>query len=300
MVFTSRFAVCGHTDDQVAAELKGETHMSQLSLGLEPQALANALLPVALAAGRVQMHYFRQGVAIETKADTTPVTVADQESEALILEALARIAPGVPVIAEEAMAAGHMPDIGRAFFLVDPLDGTREFIAGRGEFTVNIALVQGDSPVFGLVYAPVTHDLFVTIGPNTAVRTAIAPDDATATLTGARQVRVRRADPERVVVMASRSHMTPETEQFLARFKVAERRSAGSSLKFCLVAAGEADLYPRAGRTNEWDTAAGQAVLAAAGGKVTTFDGALLRYGKAAERFRNPDYVAWGDWPVGA
>ena len=272
--------------------------MPQLPMSLDPGALASALLPAALAAGRIQMRYFRQGVPIVTKADTTPVTVADQESEALILAALEQLAPDVPVIAEEAMAAGTMPDIGRAFFLVDPLDGTREFIAGRGEFTVNIALVVGDTPVFGLVYAPVTHDLFVTTGPTIAMRGVIAPDDAAATLVsaGARQVHVRRADPERVVVMASRSHMTPETEQFLARFKVAERRSAGSSLKFCLVAAGEADLYPRAGRTNEWDTAAGQAVLVAAGGKVTTFDGEVLRYGKAAQRFRNPDYVAWGDW----
>ena len=276
---------------------------SWLDVSLEPEALARALLPVALAAGRIQMRYFRQGVPIETKADATPVTVADQESEALILAALAELAPDIPVIAEEAMAAGVMPDIGSAFFLVDPLDGTREFIAGRGEFTVNIALVLSDTPVFGLVYAPVTHDLFITTGRRTAMRAKIAPDyvavDATATLAsaGARQVRVRPADPERVVVMASRSHMTPETEQFLSRFKVAEHRSAGSSLKFCLVAAGEADLYPRAGRTSEWDTAAGQAILTAAGGRVTTFDGQVLRYGKSTERYRNPDYVAWGDWP---
>jgi 3'(2'), 5'-bisphosphate nucleotidase len=272
--------------------------MSQSSDLLSPARLADALLPVALAAGRIQMGYFRAGATVQTKADTTPVTVADQESEALILKALAQLAPHVPVIAEEAMAAGQMPAIGDTFFLVDPLDGTREFIAGRGEFTVNIALVRGTVPVFGLVYAPVTQDLFVTTGPATAVRAKVAPDDATATLTsvGARPIHVRQADPERVVVMASRSHMTPETEAFLTRFKVAERRSAGSSLKFCLVAAGEADLYPRAGRTNEWDTAAGQAVLAAAGGKVTTFDGEILRYGKASERFRNPDYVAWGGW----
>jgi 3'(2'), 5'-bisphosphate nucleotidase len=277
---------------------KDDNGMSATHDALSAAWLADALLPVALAAGRIQMGYFRAGAAVQTKADTTPVTVADQESEALILAALAQLAPGVPVIAEEAMAAGQMPDIGDTFFLVDPLDGTREFIAGRGEFTVNIALVRGTLPVFGLVYAPVTHELFVTTGPATAVRATVAPEAAAATLAGlgVNTIRVRRADPERVVVMASRSHMTPETEAFLSRFKVAERRAAGSSLKFCLVAAGEADLYPRAGRTSEWDTAAGQAVLAAAGGKVTTFDGEVLRYGKAAERFRNPDYVAWGGW----
>jgi 3'(2'), 5'-bisphosphate nucleotidase len=260
--------------------------------------LANALLPVALAAGRIQMGYFRAGASVQTKADTTPVTVADQESEALILAALAAIAPDVPVIAEEAMAAGRMPEIGDTFFLVDPLDGTREFIAGRGEFTVNIALVQGTVPVFGLVYAPVTHDLFVTTGADHAVRASVSPDAKATALSDitSETLHVRRADPKAVVVMASRSHMTPETEAFLAKFTVAERRSAGSSLKFCLVAAGEADLYPRAGRTNEWDTAAGQAVLSAAGGKVTTFDGEILRYGKVADRFRNPDYVAWGGW----
>ncbi len=272
--------------------------MSDVHDPLSAASLAAALLPVALAAGRIQMRYFQAGAPVLTKADTTPVTAADQESEALILASLAKLAPDVPVIAEEAMAAGNMPDIGDVFFLVDPLDGTREFIAGRGEFTVNIALVRDTMPVFGLVYAPVTHDLFVTTGRSTAVRATVSPDETGATLArlSAKPIQVRRADPERVVVMASRSHMTPETEAFLAGFKVAERRAAGSSLKFCLIAAGDADLYPRAGPTNEWDTAAGQAVLVAAGGKVTTFDSEILRYGKVADRFRNPNYVAWGGW----
>ncbi len=260
--------------------------------------LADALLPVTLAAGAIQMRHFRSGATVQTKADLSPVTVADQDSEALILQALAVLAPGIPVIAEEAMAAGHTPAIGETFFLVDPLDGTREFIAGRREFTVNIALVRDQTPVFGLVYAPATGDLYVTLDRATAVHVRVAPDAAATSLAtlGTRRLHVRPADPNAVVVVASRSHLTAETEAFLGRFNVVERRSAGSSLKFCLIAAGDADLYPRAGPTNEWDTAAGQAVLTAAGGKVTTFAGATLTYGKACDRFRNPDFVAWGGW----
>ncbi len=265
-------------------------------IGMRHAQFADALLPVALEAGRVQMHYFRRGVAIETKADASPVTVADQESEAVIIAALNRLAPSVPVIAEEAMAAGQKPLIGDVFLLVDPLDGTREFIGGRGEFTVNIALIDRGVPVFGLVYAPATHDFFVTKGPQAAVRTMIAPDSPAATLAeaGAKPIHARVAPAAGLTAIASRSHMNEATEAFLATLTIAERRSAGSSLKFCLIAAGEADVYPRVGRTNEWDTAAGQAVLLAAGGRVTTFDGVPLRYGKADENFRNPDYVAWG------
>jgi 3'(2'), 5'-bisphosphate nucleotidase len=269
------------------------------SLNISHAKLAEMLLPVALEAGRVQMHHFRQGVAVQTKSDATPVTAADQESEAVILAALARIAPSVPVVAEEAMADGEPPLIGATFFLVDPLDGTREFIAGRGEFTINIALVVDGHAVFGLVYAPVTHDLFVTTGPNSAVRAMVTPDSGITSLAaaGTTPIAARVPNPQALVALASRSHMNAETEAFLARYAIAERRSAGSSLKFCLVAAGEADVYPRAGRTNEWDTAAGHAILSASGGRMTQLNGAPFRYGKSAERFRNPDYVAWGAGP---
>jgi 3'(2'), 5'-bisphosphate nucleotidase len=258
--------------------------------------LAEALLPVALAAGRVQMLYFRHDVAITTKADASPVTVADQESEAIIIAALADLTPGVAVIAEEAMAAGQRPLIGETFFLVDPLDGTREFISGRGEFTVNIALIVRGMPVFGLVYAPVTHDLFVTTHAHRAVRVTIAPDGTAASLSaaGATPIRARVADTAGLTALASRSHMNAATEAFLASLTIRERRNAGSSLKFCLLAAGEADVYPRVGPTNEWDTAAGHAVLMAAGGRVTQFDGTQLCYGKVDATFRNPDFVAWG------
>jgi 3'(2'), 5'-bisphosphate nucleotidase len=269
-------------------------------IGLSAERLADALLPVVLAAARTQLHYYNSGVAIETKADTTPVTIADQQSEALILAEFARIAPRVPVVAEEAMAAGIRPAASEVFLLVDPLDGTREFISGRGEFTINIALIAREVPVFGLVYAPVAGDFFVTTTAG-AVRATVAAD-ANATnvdALGAKPIQVRSADLAGVTALVSRSHMTPEKEAMLKPFKIAERKSAGSSLKFCLIAAGEADIYPRAGRTNEWDTAAGDAVLRAAGGMVTTPDGVPLRYGKSADEYRNPDYIAWGKglWP---
>jgi 3'(2'), 5'-bisphosphate nucleotidase len=258
--------------------------------------LADRLVTVALAAGRIQMRYFQTDVAIATKSDASPVTAADQESEAIILAALQRLAPSIAVIAEEAMAAGVKPDIGQVFWLVDPLDGTREFISGRGEFTVNIALISDGVPVFGLVYAPAIHDFYVTTGPNTAVRGQVAPDSSALRTSdfAAQPIRARLGNRAGLTAIASRSHLTAGTEAFLASLNIADRRSAGSSLKFCLIAAGEADVYPRVGPTNEWDTAAGQAVLMAAGGRVTQFDGAPMLYGKADVNFRNPDYVAWG------
>lgn len=260
------------------------------------RSLAEALVPVVCAAGAIQMRYFRTAVTVETKSDKTPVTVADQISEEFILERLRVLAPDVPIIAEEAVAAGVMPQSAPTFFLVDPLDGTREFVSGRGEFTVNIALVIGETPVFGIIYAPVTHHLFVTVAPDIAVRGAIRPDAPVPSLAaaGIRPARTRRADPDAITVLASRSHMTPATEAVLAGYRVAERRSAGSSLKFCLIADGEADLYPRCGPTREWDTAAGQAILVAAGGSVVDLAGHPLRYGKRAEMYRNPDYIAAG------
>jgi 3'(2'), 5'-bisphosphate nucleotidase len=258
--------------------------------------LADRLVTVALAAGRIQMRYFQTDVAIATKSDASPVTAADQESEAIILAALQRLAPSIAVIAEEAMAAGVKPDIGQVFWLVDPLDGTREFISGRGEFTVNIALISDGVPVFGLVYAPAIHDFYVTTGPNTAVRGQVTPDSSALRTSdfAAQPIRARLGNRAGLTAIASRSHLTAGTEAFLASLNIADRRSAGSSLKFCLIAAGEADVYPRVGPTNEWDTAAGQAVLMAAGGRVTQFDGAPMLYGKADVNFRNPDYVAWG------
>lgn len=263
---------------------------------LDHSHLADALLPAVLEAGRVQMHHYVSGTAVERKADSSPVTEADRQSEAILVAALQRAAPGLAIVAEEAVSTGGLLSVGSTFFLVDPLDGTREFIEGRPEFTINIALIESGQPVFGIVYAAALSRLYATLGPELAVEADVAPDAqirlfADATM---RPIRAREADPRHLVALVSRSHMTQETRDWLSRFAVASYKQAGSSLKFCVIAAGEADLYPRLGPTAEWDTAAGHAVLSAAGGRVTTLDGAPLGYGKAGSRFLNPHFVAWG------
>jgi 3'(2'), 5'-bisphosphate nucleotidase len=258
--------------------------------------LASALMPAVLAAGAIEMRHYRSGVTVEAKADQSPVTIADREAEAVLVAAIAAAEPTIPIIAEEAVSAGQMPAIGSTFFLVDPLDGTREFIEQRGEFTVNIALVQDGVPVFGIVYAPATEELYVTLAPDRAAMARVAPREAPVTLDelGLTPIRTQQPDPSALVALASRSHSNPETEAFLGCYRIAKRTNAGSSLKFCAIARGAADIYPRLGPTMEWDTAAGHAVLLAAGGSVTTLDGAPLRYGNTARGLRNPHFVAWG------
>jgi 3'(2'), 5'-bisphosphate nucleotidase len=266
----------------------------------EMRRLAEGLLDVALAAARVQMSYFNSDVAVERKADHSPVTAADRESEEIILQGLARLAPGVPVIAEEEVTAGRIPGITGAFFLVDPLDGTNSFIKGRTSFTINIALIEERRPVFGLVYAPALADFYVTLAPGEAANARLEPETAARTLAevGLQTIRTRVPDPNALAALVSQSHLTRATERFLDGYNVIERRALASSLKFGLIARGEADLYPRVGPTSEWDTAAGHAVLAAAGGAVTRLDGAPLLYGNAERRFENPDFVAWGRGPL--
>ena len=266
----------------------------------EMKRLAEGLLSVALAAARVQMSYFNSDMAVERKADHSPVTAADRESEEIILEGLAWLAPGVAVIAEEEVTAGRIPGITGPFFLVDPLDGTNSFIKGRTSFTINIALIEERRPVFGLVYAPALADFYVTLGPGEAANARLEPGAAARTLAeaGLRPIRTRVPDPNALAALVSQSHLTRATERFLDGYNVIERRALASSLKFGLIARGEADLYPRVGPTSEWDTAAGHAVLAAAGGTVTRLDGGALLYGNAERRFENPDFVAWGRGPL--
>jgi 3'(2'), 5'-bisphosphate nucleotidase len=260
--------------------------------------LAEGLLPAALAAARLQLTHRAAGVTATTKADGSPVTVADQESEAIILAALARLAPGVPVVSEEADAAGETPAVGASFFLVDPLDGTKPYLRGEPHFTINIALIEDRSPVLGLVYAPALEDLWVTTGPRQAAAARLAPSSAPGSLAdcGLLPLRTRAPSPDRLSALLSQRHLDKATERFLEGYRIAERRAVSSSLKFGLLARGEADVYPRAGPTSEWDTAAGHAVLTAAGGCVTTLDGEPLLYGKP--RFRNPGFVAWGRGPL--
>lgn len=261
--------------------------------------LLDALLPSVLAAGRIEMAHFAAGVTVATKADTTPVTIADHEAEEVLLAGLSAAAPGVPVIAEEEVAAGRTPAIGDCFFLVDPLDGTRAFIRRSPEFTVNIGLIEDGCPTFGIIYAPALSLLYATLDPEHAVEVKIAPDD-TATLDKRELKPLHGRDPDlkALVAFASRSHAAESTDEFLKRLAIAEKRKASSSLKFCLIARGEADLYARLGQTSEWDTAAGHAILRAAGGSVTTLDGKPLEYGKSQMRFANPKFVAWGRAPL--
>ena len=265
---------------------------------LDREGLAKALIPVAQEAGRAIMRHYRDGVATEYKENWSPVTAADRDAETIILAALAKILPGVPVVAEEEAAAGRIPATGAEFLLVDPLDGTREFVNKRDEFTVNIALVKDRMPVFGLVYAPATpgQELFVTLGAERCAQGRLDPDGTPPVdpLSALTPIRARTVDTGGLIVLASRSHMDAETKAFIARHNVKETRNAGSSLKFCLIARGDADLYPRFGPTMEWDTAAGQAVLAAAGGEVTMLDGSPFLYGKTDKAFLNPGFLAWG------
>jgi 3'(2'), 5'-bisphosphate nucleotidase len=229
--------------------------------------------------------YHRLAVA-RAKADGSPVTDADQAAEALILAGLKRLTPEIPVVAEEEVAAGRVPDIsGGRFWLVDPLDGTREFIKGNGEFTVNIGLIEEGRPVLGVIHIPTQRRGYAGM---VAERFVVAADEDGPD----RPIAARPVPPRDLVVVASRSHRTPELEAYIARLPAKSSASAGSSLKFCLVAEGRADVYPRLGRTMEWDTAAGHAIVEAAGGRVQLLDGGPLVYGKAG--FENPNFVVEG------
>ncbi len=247
------------------------------------------------------MRLYDRGVMVTEKADSSPVTAADREAEALILDGLWHAARGVPVVAEESMALGEVPPRGSTFFLVDPLDGTREFLARNGEFTINIGLVVGTAPVFGMIYAPALGALYVTMGQGYAVEAYIPVQSVQPKLsqTPLRELRTRSPNIEALTVLESRSHRTAETEDFLKRYAIAEVKRAGSSLKFCRIARGDADFYVRLGPTKEWDTAAGQAILEAAGGTVATLDGVPLTCGHADADYLNPHFVAWGRKPLG-
>ncbi len=272
--------------------------MPSIMQAVEMKALAEALLSVALATARVQMAHFAAGVTAEIKADSSPVTVADRESEDIILAGLARVAPGVPVVSEEAAAAGRIPSTGDSYFLVDPLDGTKPFIRKSPEFTINIALIAMRKPIFGLLYAPAIPDFYVTTGPNEVGAARLPPSSGAQSLADCNlaPLRTRVPDPNAIGALTSQTHVNSATKRFLEQYHVVESRAVSSSLKFGLMARGEADVYPRTGQTSEWDTAAGHAVLAAAGGMVTTVDGGPLLYGKP--RFLNPDFVAWGRTPL--
>jgi 3'(2'), 5'-bisphosphate nucleotidase len=242
------------------------------------------LLSIAEVAGLAIMEIYNSDFSASLKHDQTPVTAADVAAENIILPALAKHFPDIPVISEEQAAAGHVPKIASTFFLVDPLDGTKEFINRNGEFTVNIALIKNGKPALGVIYAPAIDEMFWgEIGNGSAWRANDSEWQSCLT---------RAPDPQGLSVMASRSHRDAATEAYLKTVKVKDFTAAGSSLKFCRLAQGQADLYPRFGRTMEWDIAAGHAILAAAGGSVTKPDGTLLTYGKPT--LDNPGFIARG------
>jgi 3'(2'), 5'-bisphosphate nucleotidase len=260
--------------------------------GQDRDAMAWALAGIALRAGPAVMEEYARGAEARDKADGSPVTAADERAEAIIVAALRAVAPQIVIVAEEATAAGARLEAPPRFFLVDPLDGTREFIARNGEFTLNIGLIDNGAPIAGAVYAPAIDRIW--FGGLTARAAKVAVGGRLPEAMACEVLRVRKT-PERLTALASRSHADPATEAFLARLGVAERISAGSSLKFCVIAEGRADVYPRFAPTMEWDTAAGDAVLRAAGGGVAGLDGAPLKYGKLAQGLRNAGFVGWGD-----
>lgn len=256
--------------------------------------LIDALAAIAIEAGEAILAVRRGGVTVEKKADASPVTDADRAAERVIAEGLAVAAPGIAMIGEEATYEGRIPETGRAFFLVDPLDGTREFVKGGDDFTVNIGLVRDGVPALGVIFVPVTGALYAGAVGAGAWRAKV--NDG---VPGSRRpMQVRKPPDGAIDVVASRSHRNRETDAFIARFDVGRLVSAGSSLKFCVVAAGEADLYPRMGPTMQWDTAAGEAILRAAGGSVVTIEGRPLFYGRGPapgpDAFRNPSFIATG------
>ena len=248
------------------------------------ESLLEPLVRLSREAGAAILRVYATDFDVRHKADRSPVTDADLQAEHVIVAALSALTPGVPIVSEEAASEAKAPQVAERFWLVDPLDGTREFVKRNGEFTVNIALVQDRRPVLGLIYAPVLQRLYL----------GAPGHGAYAEMDGQRRpITCRQPPPEGLVVVTSRSHQP--TQAWLAMLRgrpVAAHRTAGSSLKFGLVASGEADIYPRTGRTWEWDTAAGHAIVAAAGGHVTDADGAELRYGKPG--FVNPGFVAYG------
>lgn len=257
--------------------------------GMDLERLTREMRRLALEAGdKIMEIYAAPDFDVRIKSDDSPVTAADEAADAIIAEGLRAAFPDTPLITEE-QANSHSTKA-TTFLIVDPLDGTKEFVQRRGDFTVNIAYVFDGTPVRGVVYAPARERLFYTdAGGNAVEETGPFAKDAPGAVT---PIRVSRPDNGALLVVASKSHRDAATDDYIAKYNVADMKSAGSSLKFCLVATGEADIYPRVGRTMEWDTAAGQAVLVGAGGDVVRFDNHQpLRYGK--EGFANPFFIAY-------
>jgi 3'(2'), 5'-bisphosphate nucleotidase len=257
----------------------------------EATRLLAPLAQLASEAGACIGRFAAEGLNTRAKSDRSPVTAADEAVEAILRAGLARLMPGVPLIAEEAASRGEAETSGVFFFLVDPIDGTREFIAGRSEYTINVALVAGQAPVLGLIYAPALHELYLA-AEGQASRSVLEPGMP---FDAGKAVPIRaRPRPAQLVAAVSRSHPDSKSDAYLASLPVERRLTLGSSLKFALVAEGKADVYVRFGTVMEWDVAAGHALLTAAGGRVIATDGNDLAYGRRDRGFRVDGFIAWG------
>lgn len=248
------------------------------------------MISLAISAGAEVMSVYASDFAVRAKSDLSPVTEADEAAERIILAGLAKADPATPIVSEEAYSAGRREPVGDRFYLVDPLDGTREFLSRNGEFTVNIGVIEKGEPAAGVVFAPALSCIYAGLVGSGVWKAQVldgTPENWTAIIS-------RVTPPEGPTVIASRSHLDSETQKFLKKIKPKQLISAGSSLKFCRIAEGSADLYPRFGRTMEWDTAAGHAILLASGGKVLMENGNPLRYGKVERGLDNPAFIASG------
>jgi len=256
-------------------------------------ALCNIVRRIATEAGEVTLEHFEDSgyQGVQTKGDGSPVTEADRAAENVIKAGLSSVLSDIPMIGEESFAAGDIPSLSESeyFWMVDPLDGTKEFISGSGDYTVNIALIRNKTPVLGVVYAPVKGEMFYGCEDGGAFRYMEDSDRE-------KPIQVRTPPAKGLTIVASRSHGDADKmDKFLQDFKVEKLVKRGSSLKICAVAAGKADIYPRFGPTCEWDTAAGDAVLRAAGGIMTYVDGSPMTYGHADRKFLNPEFIAWSE-----
>lgn len=260
---------------------------------LEAGRVLDALTDIVAQAAAATLATPFSEVARRIKNDLSPVTAADEASEATILAGLSRVLPDVAVVSEESIAQAP-EQIGASVVIVDPLDGTKEFLAGRDEFTVNIGIVTNGVPLAGIIAAPAQGLLWRGIVGGTAERLRLTFNPGGASACDPQIIRTRPA-PERMVVATSRTHLDQQTQDFLSRLPPSDRYLCGSSVKFCHVAQGGADIYPRLSPTHEWDIAAGCAILAAAGGKITDPRGRPLRFGEAAKKFLVPGFIAWGD-----
>ncbi len=254
---------------------------------IEPSKLQEVIQIVRSASTKI-LKIYNQNFEVRYKHDKSPVTVADKIAEETIIEGLAELFPEIPIIAEESFTHNtKLPTADSPFFLIDPLDGTKQFVNHEGEFTVNVALIEQHAPTMGIIHIPVTNTTYWTSGDNNAWR-QLGDNEPEI-------IRCTKADPAALRVILSKSHSNEETESYLKSLPIKERMNAGSSLKFCRIAEGKADLYPRFGSIMEWDIAAGHAILTAAGGSVTEFDGRPILYGR--KTFRTPYFLAKGTVP---